>query len=166
MKKLTQRRMNTQAGFTLIELVVVIVILGILAVTAAPKFIDLQGDARKAVREGVVASVQSALSLGHAKALVGGETGATGEILVSGQYVSTVFGYPSTIAVSSKDGTSGNGYNIIELLNIQGGDVTVPANTAVANPLTITIATDCTVTLTNAVAVNTTPTVAGIATCA
>ena len=38
--------MKRQQGFTLIELVVVIIILGILAVTAAPKFINLQGDAR------------------------------------------------------------------------------------------------------------------------
>jgi MSHA pilin protein MshA len=38
--------MNKQAGFTLIELVIVIVILGILAATAIPKFIDIQGDAR------------------------------------------------------------------------------------------------------------------------
>ncbi|MGL4750761.1 MAG: type II secretion system protein, partial [Shewanella sp.] len=39
--------MKRQQGFTLIELVVVIIILGILAVTAAPKFINLQSDARK-----------------------------------------------------------------------------------------------------------------------
>ncbi|WP_219592386.1 prepilin-type N-terminal cleavage/methylation domain-containing protein, partial [Aeromonas salmonicida] len=37
--------MKKQAGFTLIELVIVIIILGILAVTAAPKFLNLQGDA-------------------------------------------------------------------------------------------------------------------------
>lgn len=39
--------MNKQSGFTLIELVIVIIILGILSVTAIPKFLDLQGDARK-----------------------------------------------------------------------------------------------------------------------
>ena len=39
--------MKRNAGFTLIELVIVIVILGILAVTAAPKFLNLQGDARE-----------------------------------------------------------------------------------------------------------------------
>ncbi|MDW3189737.1 type II secretion system protein, partial [Vibrio sp. Vb0932] len=40
--------MKKQTGFTLIELVVVIVILGILAVTAAPRFLNLQNDAREA----------------------------------------------------------------------------------------------------------------------
>ena len=45
--------MKNQAGFTLIELVIVIIILGILAVTAAPKFLNLQDDARLAAANGV-----------------------------------------------------------------------------------------------------------------
>ena len=45
--------MKRSAGFTLIELVIVIVILGILAVTAAPKFLNLQSDAKEGVLKGV-----------------------------------------------------------------------------------------------------------------
>ncbi len=45
-----ENNMKKQTGFTLIELVVVIVILGILAVTAAPRFLNLQNDAREALR--------------------------------------------------------------------------------------------------------------------
>ena len=45
--------MKKQAGFTLIELVIVIIILGILAVTAAPKFLNLQDDARYSAAQGV-----------------------------------------------------------------------------------------------------------------
>ena len=51
--------MKRSAGFTLIELIIVIVILGILAVTAAPKFINLQGDARTSTVNGLKGAVQA-----------------------------------------------------------------------------------------------------------
>lgn len=56
-----------QQGFTLIELIVVIVILGILAAVAFPKFQDLSGDAQQAVVNGTGAAVKSAAVLLYAK---------------------------------------------------------------------------------------------------
>ena len=64
-------KQNTK-GFTLIELVVVIVILGILAVVAAPKFLNLQHDARASVIEGLAASLQNASEIGHGKGILEG----------------------------------------------------------------------------------------------
>lgn len=57
---------NNQKGFTLIELVVVIVILGILAATALPKFIDLSGDANQAAVQGVAGAISSGSSVNYA----------------------------------------------------------------------------------------------------
>ncbi|MCL1046361.1 prepilin-type N-terminal cleavage/methylation domain-containing protein [Shewanella electrodiphila] len=62
-----------QQGFTLIELVVVIIILGILAVTAAPKFINLQGDARVSALQGLKGAIQGANTLVYSKAALAGQ---------------------------------------------------------------------------------------------
>ncbi|CAH0534471.1 hypothetical protein VST7929_02404 [Vibrio stylophorae] len=93
--------MKKQAGFTLIELVVVIVILGILAVTAAPKFLGMQEDARGAALQGVVAAVKGANSQVYAKAAVAGQEKANpGEIDVNGTKVATTFGYVTAADLS------------------------------------------------------------------
>lgn len=89
--------MNNQKGFTLIELVVVIVILGILAAVAVPKFVDMQNEAKKAAVEGARGSVKSAVGLVHAKWLAAGEP--AGPIDVEGGSVTIGdFGYPTADA--------------------------------------------------------------------
>ncbi|MDF1655069.1 MAG: type II secretion system protein [Coxiellaceae bacterium] len=60
-------------AFTLVELVIVIVILGILSALAVPKFINLTGDANKATVGQIFASFQSAVNLAHAKWVVKGK---------------------------------------------------------------------------------------------
>ena len=94
--QLINSHQKAQQGFTLIELVVVIVILGILAVTAAPKFIDLQSDARFATLQAVEASVKSAATMVHSKALIAGRDNSTGaeSVSVNGVPVAVRFGYP------------------------------------------------------------------------
>ena len=91
------RRNN--GGFTLIELIVVIVILGILAVTAAPKFIDLQSDARLATLNGMKAAINSAVSLTYGKSLVNGKEKETKvSITINGSPVDVCYGYPCAVA--------------------------------------------------------------------
>ena len=92
--------MNSK-GFTLIELVVVIVILGILAVSAVPKYINLQADAQTATLEGVKAAMQGASALVYGKSIVAGNqkipdsnTPQPTIMLTNGSVINTNFGYP------------------------------------------------------------------------
>ena len=90
--------MKRSAGFTLIELVIVIIILGILAVTAAPKFLNLQADAKEGVLKGVEASIKSASSLVYSKSIIAGvetkDATAAATVKVNKKDVHVVYGYP------------------------------------------------------------------------
>ncbi|MEZ8062575.1 MULTISPECIES: type II secretion system protein [Vibrio] len=85
--------MKRQGGFTLIELVVVIVILGILAVTAAPRFLNLQDDARESSLQGLKGAIDGAAGITYGKAAVKGlEAVSSGE---SVEGIDIAFGYPT-----------------------------------------------------------------------
>ncbi|EIZ1047124.1 TPA: type II secretion system protein [Vibrio parahaemolyticus] len=92
--------MKRQGGFTLIELVVVIVILGILAVTAAPRFLNLQDDARKASLQGLKGAIDGAAGITYGKAAVEGKEAIDASKATAGsepevEGIKINFGYPT-----------------------------------------------------------------------
>ena len=88
--------MKRQGGFTLIELVVVIVILGILAVTAAPRFLNLQDDARNATLEGLRGAIAGGMGISYGKAAINGVEAAQWTAAGDNEIdnVEHSFGYP------------------------------------------------------------------------
>jgi MSHA pilin protein MshA len=77
---------SQQSGFTLVELIVVIVILGILAATALPRFINVTGDARVAAVNGFAGGVRSAVAVTQAGWAASGGT-STGVTMLDGTNV-------------------------------------------------------------------------------
>jgi len=113
--------MIKQQGFTLIELVMVIVILGILAATALPKFAGLQGDARIASINAAGGAMKSAMSIVHAQAIISGiEASGDSSVALEGTTIETAFGYPKATHISIAAGISTNDYDV------NNGTITLP----------------------------------------
>ncbi|ANP77635.1 MSHA pilin protein MshA [Vibrio crassostreae] len=134
--------MKRQGGFTLIELVVVIVILGILAVTAAPRFLNLQDDARTATLEGLRGAVAGAMGISYGKAAINGIEATTYTAFTDDDNPGTVvegiahsFGYP--VAVNDETANQGGIMQTLDVsnefvvLDSSEDDATDPTNTTI-----------------------------------
>jgi MSHA pilin protein MshA len=147
--------MKRQAGFTLIELVMVIVILGILSAFALPRFADLGNDARAAALQGAFGAIKSASAITHAESLVNNNPTT---VTLEGTLINMLNGYPQALAA--------NGGGILDAAQIVADDFVLggtPAATdagfVTVTPISAASAVACQITYT-AAASGASPTIA------
>ncbi|MFC4258398.1 type II secretion system protein [Marinobacter lacisalsi] len=115
--------MRKSAGFTLIELVMVIVILGILAAFALPRFADLGGEARASTVEGAYGAIKSASAIAHSKALAVGNDPAS--VALEGGSINMINGYPQAL-----DAGNGGILDAAQITTGTNGDFNVGASSS------------------------------------
>lgn len=89
-----------EGGFTLIELVVIITILGILAAFAVPRFVSLERESREAATQALAGSIRSGAALAHALWLAQGDPSST-TVTMEGNAIDMVNGYPNVTAIGN-----------------------------------------------------------------